>query len=96
MCSDYGIERRMIAMIPHGAIVPSGPPQRRPSRPTMLTWGLLGPGKGIERVIEAMGSLKDLPGRPRYLVAGPTHPKVLAADGEAYREARRINRGAPA
>jgi glycosyltransferase involved in cell wall biosynthesis len=53
-----------------------------------LTWGLLGPGKGIERVIEAMGSLNDLPGRPQYLVAGRTHPKVLAADGEAYRDAR--------
>jgi glycosyltransferase involved in cell wall biosynthesis len=26
--------------------------------------------------------------RPRYLVAGRTHPKVLAADGEAYRNAR--------
>jgi glycosyltransferase involved in cell wall biosynthesis len=53
-----------------------------------LTWGLLGPGKGIERVIEAMGSLGDLPGKPRYLVAGRTHPKVLEADGEAYRDAR--------
>ena len=53
-----------------------------------MTWGLLGPGKGIERVIDAMASLKDLPGRPRYLIAGRTHPKVLAAQGEAYREAR--------
>ena len=53
-----------------------------------MTWGLLGPGKGIERVIDAMASLKDLPGRPRYLVAGRTHPKVLAAEGEAYRDAR--------
>ena len=61
---------------------------KRPSRPTLLTWGLLGPGKGIERVIEAMGSLNDLPGRPQYLVAGRTHPKVLADDGEAYRDAR--------
>ena len=26
--------------------------------------------------------------RPRYLVAGRTHPKVLATDGEAYRNAR--------
>jgi glycosyltransferase involved in cell wall biosynthesis len=39
-------------------------------------------------VIDAMASLKDLPGRPQYLVAGRTHPKVLAAEGEAYREAR--------
>ncbi len=35
-----------------------------------------------------MGSLHELNGRPRYLVAGRTHPKVLAADGEAYRDAR--------
>ena len=35
-----------------------------------------------------MGSLHDLPVRPRYLIAGRTHPKVLAADGEAYRNAR--------
>ena len=48
----------------------------------------MGPGKGIERVIDAMGSLHDLPVRPRYLIAGRTHPKVLAADGEAYRNAR--------
>jgi glycosyltransferase involved in cell wall biosynthesis len=53
-----------------------------------LTWGLLGPGKGVERVIDAMVSLRDLPSRPRYLVAGQTHPKVLAADGDAYRLAR--------
>ena len=62
----------------------SGPP----GRPTLLTWGLLGPGKGIERVIDAMVSLHNLPSRPRYLVAGRTHPKVLAAEGEAYRDAR--------
>ena len=61
---------------------------KRSGRPTLLTWGLLGPGKGIERVIEAMGSLRELDGPPRYLIAGRTHPKVLAADGEAYRDAR--------
>jgi glycosyltransferase involved in cell wall biosynthesis len=54
----------------------------------LLTWGLVGPGKGIERVIDAMPHLQALPTPPRYLVAGSTHPKVLAADGEAYRNAR--------
>ncbi len=88
LCNGFHVDRRKITMIPHGAAVPSGPSTKRPSRPTLLTWGLLGPGKGVERVIEAMGSLKDLPGRPRYLVAGQTHPKVLADDGEAYRDAR--------
>ena len=88
LCADYGVDRRKVITIPHGATVPSTPRLKCPSRPTILTWGLLGPGKGIERVVEAMGSLKDLPGRPRYLVAGPTHPHVLAVDGEAYRDAR--------
>ena len=88
LCSGYAVDRYNVTTIPHGATVPTVPPLKRPSRPTILTWGLLGPGKGIERVIEAMGSLNDLPGRPRYLVAGPTHPKVLAADGEDYRDAR--------
>jgi glycosyltransferase involved in cell wall biosynthesis len=62
------------------------PPQ--PSRPVLLTWGLIGPGKGIERMLDAMPALHQLPMRPQYLVAGSTHPKVLAADGEAYRDAR--------
>ena len=88
LCLGFDVDRRKVTTIPHGATIPSSLPVKRPGRPTILTWGLLGPGKGIERVIEAMGSLNDLPGRPRYLVAGRTHPKVLAADGEAYRDAR--------
>ena len=83
----FDVDRNKVATIPHGATIPTGSGVRC-GRPTVVTWGLLGPGKGIERVIEAMGSLSGLPGRPRYLVAGRTHPKVLAADGEAYRDAR--------
>jgi glycosyltransferase involved in cell wall biosynthesis len=84
----FDVDRHKVTTIPHGATVPTHGSVVRRGRPTLLTWGLLGPGKGIERVIEAMGSLTDLPGSPRYLVAGRTHPKVLAADGEAYRDAR--------
>jgi polysaccharide biosynthesis protein PslF len=89
LCLGFDVDRRKVITIAHGAAVPRriGPPVRS-ERPTLLTWGLLGPGKGIERVIDAMGSLHDLPVRPRYLIAGRTHPKVLAADGEAYRNAR--------
>ena len=50
----------------------------------VLTWGLLGPGKGIEWAIAAMVGLRDL--RPRYLIMGRTHPKVAQRDGEAYRD----------
>jgi len=86
--TGFDIDHYKVTTIPHGATVPTSAACVRRGRPTVLTWGLLGPGKGIERVIEAMGSLNELPGRPRYLVAGRTHPKVLAADGEAYRDAR--------
>lgn len=86
--SGFDIDRRKVTTIPHGATVPANASCVRRGRPTLLTCGLIGPGKGIERVIDAMRSLNDLPGRPRYLVAGQTHPKVLAANGEAYRDAR--------
>ena len=54
-------------------------------RPIVLTWGLLGQGKGIEWGIEAIAALRDLVPRPIYVVAGRTHPRVLAHEGEAYR-----------
>lgn len=88
LTGEFDVDRNKVTTIPHGATIPSTVAARRPSRPTVLTWGLMGPGKGIERVIDAMSSLDGLPGRPQYLVAGRTHPKVLAADGEAYRDAR--------
>jgi glycosyltransferase involved in cell wall biosynthesis len=86
LCIDYAVDRRKVATIQRGATLPTVAPLKRAGRPTLLTWGLMGPGKGVERVIDAMASLKDLRGQPRYLVAGATHPKVLATDGEAYRE----------
>ncbi|MGE2832731.1 glycosyltransferase [Mycobacterium sp. SMC-4] len=88
LCQDYAVERDRILTIPHGATIPTGPRLKRPSRPILLTWGSLGPGKGVERVIDAMPSLRDVSGPPRYLVVGQTHPKVAAVDGETYREAR--------
>lgn len=86
LLGGFDVDHHKVATIRRGAVVPTNVCVRG-GRPTLLTWGLLGPGKGIERVIDAMGSLHDLPGQPRYLVAGRTHPKVLAADGEAYRDA---------
>ena len=89
LCLGFDVDPRKVTTIGHGATVPRQiAPPARSDGPTLLTWGLLGPGKGIERVIDVMASLRDLPIRPRYLIAGRTHPKVLAADGEAYRNAR--------
>jgi len=86
--AGFLIDRDKVSTIAQGTSIPKAVSTKRAGRPTLLTWGLLGPGKGVERVIDAMGSLHELRGQPRYLVAGPTHPKVLAAEGEAYREAR--------
>ncbi|WP_445161420.1 glycosyltransferase [Mycobacterium sp. Dal123C01] len=87
LCAGFAVDPHKVITIPHGAALPSTNGVQRPDRPTILTWGLLGPGKGIERVIDAMTSLKSLPNPPRYIVAGRTHPKVLAAHGDSYREA---------
>ena len=86
LCDGFAVDRRKVDIIPHGAALPATAAVATSQRPTILTWGLLGPGKGIERVIDAMVALKDLPDRPRYLIAGRTHPKVLATHGEAYRD----------
>lgn len=85
LLDGYGADSTKVVVIPHGAVDlgaehASFAPHRRP---LILTWGLLGPGKGIEWAIDAMSGLRDL--EPRYLVAGMTHPKVLARSGEAYR-----------
>jgi glycosyltransferase involved in cell wall biosynthesis len=83
----YEVNPMKLSVIPHGAhdvgamLTGTG----RTGRPTVLTWGLLGPGKGIEWGIEAMTELTDLNPTPRYIVAGQTHPKVLLQEGEAYR-----------
>jgi glycosyltransferase involved in cell wall biosynthesis len=89
LCNGFDVDPSKVTTIAHGAAIPTRRPQPdRSGRPLILTWGLIGPGKGIERAIDAMRTLHDLPRRPRYLVAGRTHPKVLAAQGESYRRDR--------
>ena len=91
LVEDFDVDASRVSVISHGATTPpdgtSDAWDRRPGdRLRLLTWGLLGPGKGIEWAIDAMAMLADVRPLPSYLVAGATHPKVLATDGEAYRE----------
>jgi glycosyltransferase involved in cell wall biosynthesis len=81
----YDIEPEKGRVIPHGARVSlSGPRLDREERPVVLTWGLIGPGKGLETAIDAFADLTDLRPLPRYRILGRTHPKVHEAQGEAY------------
>jgi len=82
----YVVDPAKITVIPHGAAAAgSGAPVLRRARPHLLTWGLLGPGKGIEWTLRALARLQDLDPAPTYTVAGRTHPKVIELHGEAYR-----------
>ncbi len=80
------IDPARVAVIPHGATI-----RKRhsagfdDSRPMMLTWGLIGPGKGIEHGISAVAQLREMGIDVEYLIAGSTHPNVRNLHGETYR-----------
>ncbi|MEU0765424.1 glycosyltransferase, partial [Streptomyces microflavus] len=81
----YTVRPGKVTVIPHGAAEQVGVPADRRTRPHLLTWGLLGPGKGVEWSLRALTRLQDLDPTPTYTVAGRTHPKVVEHQGEAYR-----------
>ncbi len=83
----YDADPEAVTVIPHGATGNFGPGRTTtPGVPTILTWGLLGPGKGIERGIDAVARLRQRGDEVNYVIAGQTHPKVLAGEGEKYRQ----------
>ena len=88
----FDVDLSKVSVIPHG-VIEAQAADREESRAAaadgrrrVLTWGLIGPGKGIEWGIRAMAELGDLKPRPEYLVVGKTHPKVLLNEGEKYRD----------
>lgn len=90
LIAGWGVERGRVVVIPHGAEattstggVASAEPDGRRS---VLTWGLLSQGKGIEWALMALAELRGSLELPVYRVVGRTHPRVLERDGEAYRE----------
>lgn len=82
----YEVDAAKVSVIPHGVHAVADPSPVRAPRAQLLTWGLLGPGKGIEWALRALARLRDLNPAPHYTIAGQTHPKVVAREGEAYRE----------
>lgn len=87
----YAVDATKVMTIPHGAAPPVALRPRAADeftarRPHLLTWGLLGPGKGIEHMVHAMLLLQDVRPRIHYTVAGATHPNVFAREGDRYRQ----------
>lgn len=84
LVSGYDVDPSRILVIPHGANPDlDGPAPTRDGRSVVLSWGLIGPGKGLETAIAAFAQL-DVSARPRYVILGDTHPKVRAQQGDRY------------
>jgi glycosyltransferase involved in cell wall biosynthesis len=88
----YGLDPQRVEVIPHG--VPNlplvDPETMKPGldlagRTVILSFGLLGRGKGYEAVVEAMPAVAAAVPSARYVVLGATHPELLRLEGERYR-----------
>ncbi len=89
----YEVPNEQIAVIPHG--VPDRPfldPAMAKhdlglaDRTLLMTFGLLGPGKGIETAIHALPALVRNHPKLIYMVVGATHPNLVRHEGERYRD----------
>jgi glycosyltransferase involved in cell wall biosynthesis len=88
----YGVPVSKVDVIPHG--IPDVPFADSADfkdrfgvagKSVLLTFGLLGPGKGIEHAIRAMPEIISHHPDTVYLVLGATHPHLIAREGEKYR-----------
>lgn len=89
----YRVDARRVEVIPHG--VPDlplvDPATVKPGlgvagRDVILSFGLLGPGKGYELALEALPAVVAAHPSALYVVVGATHPDLVRTEGEAYRE----------
>jgi glycosyltransferase involved in cell wall biosynthesis len=92
LASTYGVDAATVDVIPHG--VPDlplvHPDTIKPAldlagREVILSFGLLGPGKGYELVLDALPAVVAARPTACYVMLGATHPNLLATQGEAYR-----------
>jgi glycosyltransferase involved in cell wall biosynthesis len=88
----YEVRGARVHVVPHG--IPDMAPRDQETlkagfgiggQRMLLTFGLLGPNKGIETVIRALPAAIAACPDLVYFVVGATHPAVLRQYGEAYR-----------
>lgn len=92
LASAYDVQGANVHVIPHGipAMEPRDPQKLKakfgvPGHRMLLTFGLIGPNKGIETVIRALPAIVAEFPDVIYFVVGATHPAILRQDAEAYR-----------
>lgn len=93
LISAHGVPEHLVQVIPHG-IHPQrySTPNAAKARlglsghRVLMTFGLLGRGKGIEYAIQAMPRIVEQYPDTRYLIVGATHPVVLRREGDVYRD----------
>ncbi len=88
----YHIPESKVTLIPHGIPdVPFADPNYHKDqfgvegKKTIMTFGLIGPSKGLENMIEAMPQIVKKHPDAVYMIVGATHPGVIAHQGEEYR-----------
>lgn len=88
----YGAPTAKVDVIPHGiqdiAFADSSLSKAYfglEGKQVLMTFGLLGPGKGIEQVIEALPEIVKQHPKAVYLILGATHPHLIEREGESYR-----------
>ncbi len=93
LTSDYGVDPRRITVIPHGVPdLPLAEPAVIKASlgleglGVILSFGLLGPDKGFELVIDAMPAIVAAHPEACYVIVGATHPDLIEREGEKYRE----------
>lgn len=94
MMQNYRLASEKIHVIPHGIPIFSRKESIRRrtkkllglgERPLLSTFGLIGPSKAIEYVIQALPAIVERSPNVLYLVIGETHPHIRQREGEAYR-----------
>ena len=92
LTNAYSVDPARLDVVAHG--VPNlpfvAPDSVKPrlglqGRAVILSFGLLGPGKGYEAAIEAMPDVARAFPSAIYVIVGATHPDLLCREGEAYR-----------
>jgi glycosyltransferase involved in cell wall biosynthesis len=88
----YGADPTRVEIIPHGVPdLPFGDPATVKTglgmggRHVLLSFGLVGPSKGYESVIEAMPDVVHAVPNALYVILGATHPELQRTEGERYR-----------